>query len=151
MYIWYLGFIYILWKLFPKRHQISETYCPRVAIMIPTRNEQLNISARIQNCLELDYPREKLRILVVDSTSTDGTQNIVGSFSHQWVELLQVEHRWKAYAMEKGIEFLTDTEVVISTDANAFFAQDVVQVIWYSITGKKERGNFVKINVWNVV
>jgi glycosyltransferase involved in cell wall biosynthesis len=51
--------------------------------MIPTKNEEFTIDEKIQNCLELDYPKDKLEIFIIDSSSDDKTQGIVKKYEHK--------------------------------------------------------------------
>ena len=46
---------------------------PSVSLLVPARNEADHIEAKIRNCCELDYPPQKLEIIVVDDGSGDGT------------------------------------------------------------------------------
>ncbi|MEP2772542.1 MAG: glycosyltransferase [Fulvivirga sp.] len=50
---------------------------PRVSILVAARNEENNIGRCIKSLLALDYPREKLEILVGDDQSTDDTNRVV--------------------------------------------------------------------------
>jgi len=46
---------------------------PSVSLLVPARNEADHIEAKIRNCCELDYPPQKLEIIVIDDGSGDGT------------------------------------------------------------------------------
>lgn len=64
-----------------RRVQPSATSeAPSVSIIIPAHNEQQGIAAKLENCLELDYPHDRLEIIVASDCSTDGTEEIVRSF-----------------------------------------------------------------------
>jgi cellulose synthase/poly-beta-1,6-N-acetylglucosamine synthase-like glycosyltransferase len=52
-------------------------YFPRVAIVIPAWNEAAVIGTSIDRLMLLDYPRDALRIFVVDDASTDGTPDVI--------------------------------------------------------------------------
>src|SRR5579862_3194309 len=54
---------------------------PVVSIIIPVFNEEKRIAAKLRDCLELEYPRERLDILVVSDGSTDRTEEIVEEFA----------------------------------------------------------------------
>ncbi|MBC8184871.1 glycosyltransferase, partial [candidate division KSB1 bacterium] len=66
-----------------------------ISILIPARNEALVINKTIQQMLGLDYPAEKIEIVVVDDGSTDDTANIVKKFAEQ-------DSRIKLIDMPKG-------------------------------------------------
>lgn len=128
-YFWYILLIYILAKFFPIKHIIDEKFEPFVTIMIPTKNEEFTIREKLENCLSLDYPKEKLQILVVDSSSDDKTIDIVKSFDDKVIEFQIIEHKWKAFAIEKAINEFAKWEIIISTDANAYFEKNVIRKI----------------------
>lgn len=59
-----------------QRHK-NYSYQPYVSILVPTYNEEKNIDERIKNLDNLDYPKDKYEIIVVDSGSTDRTKVLV--------------------------------------------------------------------------
>ncbi len=54
-----------------------EPWLPRTAILIPAWNEAAVIASSIDRLMRLDYPRDALRIYVVDDASTDDTPLVV--------------------------------------------------------------------------
>ena len=54
-----------------------------VSILIPARNEELVIKKTVQRMLDLDYPENKIEIIIVNDGSTDNTANIVKEFAEQ--------------------------------------------------------------------
>lgn len=128
-YIWYIGLIYILGKVFPKKYMIDENYLPTISLIVPCLNEEMTIADKIRNSLEIDYPKEKLEIIIIDSSSTDKTTEIVQSFANEWVKLITVPHNGKAFAMKYAIDHACIWEIIISSDANAFFEKDTVKKV----------------------
>jgi len=109
--------------------KVSMAYQPTVTLMILTYNEEKTIGKKIENSLALDYPKEKLDILVIDSNSTDRTCAIVNTFSSKNVRLIIQEKReGKASAVHYGIQHARG-EIVACTDANAYFNVDVLSKI----------------------
>jgi cellulose synthase/poly-beta-1,6-N-acetylglucosamine synthase-like glycosyltransferase len=80
IYIYYPLFIWVLSKIFFKNIKILSEFEPSVTIIIPVKNEEFTIKEKLENCLYLDYPKNKLQILVIDSSSDDKTQDIVSKF-----------------------------------------------------------------------
>ncbi|MGQ9469967.1 MAG: glycosyltransferase [Nitrososphaerales archaeon] len=58
----------------PWNIKVDKNYMPMISIIIPTYNEALLINRKLDNVLEQDYPKDKMKIIVVDS-SKDGTIN----------------------------------------------------------------------------
>lgn len=73
---------FVLMYTFSKRRLkfIGKEYYPTVSLVIPTYNESKVILNKLSNILELEYPKEKLEVIVVDSASEDGTGSIVQKF-----------------------------------------------------------------------
>lgn len=59
-------------------------YFPRTAILIPAWNEHAVIGASIDRLMKLEYPRDRLRIYVVDDASTDATPQVVQAKAAQY-------------------------------------------------------------------
>ncbi len=62
---------------------------PRIAVVIPVRDEEANIAACLQSLIDQDYPASQLRIVIVDDHSTDATVPIVQAIlrNHRHVHL----------------------------------------------------------------
>src|SRR5688500_123393 len=58
----------------------GSTYLPSITLLIPAYNEADVIRRKLTNSVELNYPKDKLQILVVDDGSDDGTADIVREF-----------------------------------------------------------------------
>ncbi|GAG81232.1 unnamed protein product, partial [marine sediment metagenome] len=66
---------------------------PNVSILIPAYNEEASIEPTIINKLEVDYPKDKLEIIIISDGSTDKTDQIVKSFESNGVKLIRQEPR----------------------------------------------------------
>jgi cellulose synthase/poly-beta-1,6-N-acetylglucosamine synthase-like glycosyltransferase len=89
-----------------------------LALLIAAYNEQAVIEDRIRNALQLDYPREKLQIVVASDGSSDATARIVRSHAGSGVHLIDnVQRRGKAAVLNSAIAALS-ADIVILSDAN---------------------------------
>lgn len=102
-------------------------YCPEVCFMIAAYNEEGFIAQKIRNTLELDYPRDRLRIVVVSDGSTDATDNIVHSFSEDGVELKRVEGRVGKTEARNVAVLERKEEIILFSDATAIYEKDAVK------------------------
>src|ERR1022692_5276704 len=70
---------------FRKRHYAQcRPYFPRTAILVPAWNEAAVVGVSIDRLMLLDFPRESLRIFVVDDASTDATPEVIQAKAAQY-------------------------------------------------------------------
>jgi cellulose synthase/poly-beta-1,6-N-acetylglucosamine synthase-like glycosyltransferase len=98
---------------------------PRVSVIVAAANEEQVIRRRLENLLALDYPDEKLEIVVASDASTDRTDKIVASFSPR-VRLIRGPRAGKVAAQNLAVRE-TDGEIVAFTDANATWSPDALR------------------------
>lgn len=101
---------------------------PSVSLIIAAYNEAQNIAAKIDNSLALDYPREKLEIVIASDGSTDGTDEIVRRYASQGIRLLSLPRRGKAPALNAAVA-AANGEVLVFSDANSMYAPDAIQAL----------------------
>ena len=125
----YAGYPALLWLFtrgYPARtHRIGDR-TPTVTLIISCYNEAPVIRAKLENALALDYPRNKLTILVVSDGSDDGTDDIVREYQGQGVQLIRQDGRLgKTMGLNLAMENV-DTDLVVFSDANAMYAADAI-------------------------
>lgn len=102
---------------------------PRVSLVIAAYNEERVIEDKVRNSLALDYPRDRLEIIVVSDGSGDHTPDIVASFADQGVVgLHSPPRRGKSSALNRGVA-RAQGDIVVFSDANNDFAADALQVL----------------------
>lgn len=100
---------------------------PPVTLVVSAFNEAEVIAEKIENCLALDYPRERLQVIVVSDASDDGTDDIVKRYAGQGVELLRMADRGgKTLGLNAAVAKACG-EVVVFSDANAMYGRDVIR------------------------
>jgi len=119
----YVGYPLILWLfgLFRKRPVTAGSEpgkWPSVSISVPAHNEEEQIEGLIRNLLDLDYPRDRIQILIVSDASTDRTDEIVRSFADEGVELLRIPVRGGKTGAENAATEHLRGEVIVNTDAS---------------------------------
>lgn len=127
-YIGYPIFVYLVSILFPRK--INKSFFePNVTILITAYNEEKDISAKIENTLQIDYPPEKLEILVASDGSTDETDKIVQKFSDQGVKLFHQKGRvGKTVTQNNAIEQASG-EIILFSDATTMYQRDVLRIM----------------------
>jgi cellulose synthase/poly-beta-1,6-N-acetylglucosamine synthase-like glycosyltransferase len=99
---------------------------PFVSILVSLYNEEKHITQRIENLLALDYPRDKLEILIGSDGSTDRTNELVRRFSDTRVQLHEFEQRGGKPRVLNRLVPQARGKVIVFSDANAMFAPDAL-------------------------
>ena len=102
---------------------------PRVSVIIAAYNEESDIEAKLENTLALDYPKDKLEIIVASDCSSDRTDEIVRSFGDRGVILhRRPERLGKTSAQNHAVEVSTG-EVLLFSDATTMYEPDTLSKI----------------------
>lgn len=103
---------------------------PRVAVVVPALNEEASIGATLEAALGLRWPRELLRVVVVDDGSSDGTWERVAEVRARNPTLAAIRfpaNRGKRAAMMAGLEVAGETDVVVFVDSDTQVAPDTLE------------------------
>ncbi|HEX6996413.1 MAG TPA: glycosyltransferase family 2 protein [Gammaproteobacteria bacterium] len=102
---------------------------PDVTLVISAYNEAAVIEGKIRNSLELDYPRDRLDVLVVSDASDDGTDEIVAGFAERGVRLIRMPERGgKTLGLNEAVKQARG-EIVVFSDANALYRRDAIRML----------------------
>lgn len=104
---------------------------PTVSYMIVAHNEEGVILQKLKNTLEIDYPKEKLQIIVASDNSTDGTNYIVKNFiesngSYNIFLYCSKKHKGKTNAQNEA-QKISNGEILVMTDANTMIKSDAIK------------------------
>ena len=102
---------------------------PNVTVLITAYNEEKNIVAKLENTLSLDYPKEKLEIIVASDASEDKTDQIVREFSGRGVILHRVEGRVGKTETQNQTVKIAKGDIVIFSDATTKYKKDAIRKI----------------------
>ncbi len=97
--------------------QISKERLPSISLVIPAFNEEGWIADKINNSLELDYPSDKIEIIVVTDGSFDATPLIASTYNEKIMLLHTSKRSGKISAMDRASR-IANNEILIFTDAN---------------------------------
>ena len=126
--------VFLLISFFEKKPAKKSTkrpaHFPTVSMVVPCWNEGKTLAGTIESLLSLDYPKDKLEILIVDDGSTDNTRAIAESFVTESigavrVHYMQKENGGKYTALNLGIE-ASRSDIVGCLDADSFVNPDAL-------------------------
>jgi cellulose synthase/poly-beta-1,6-N-acetylglucosamine synthase-like glycosyltransferase len=111
----------------PRPYRAAEN-TPTVSLIIAAHNESAHIESKLQNASLLDYPPDKLQIIVASDGSTDGTDAIVRRFHERRVHLLSLPRQGKAAALNAAVAEAAG-EVLVFSDANSMYDAGAVRAL----------------------
>jgi len=102
---------------------------PSVSVLVPAHNEEKVIRSKIENLLQLRYPKDKVEILVGSDGSTDQTDAIVRSFKNPAVQLTRSEKRCGKSVIQNQLVSHSTGTVLVFTDADCFLPPEALRVL----------------------
>ena len=98
-----------------RRVRADDGFLPRVAVIVAAYNEESVIDRRLANLRELDYPAERLELVVTSDASTDRTDELAAAAGARVV----ANPRGGKVAAQNNAVRQTDAEIVAFSDANS--------------------------------
>src|SRR2546422_1037504 len=111
--------IFLLARLRPRPVRKAPVL-PTVSFIVAAYNEERVIAAKLENTLALDYPAERLEVMVVSDGSTDATEEIVRTRFAGRVKLLALPRQGKTLAQNQAVAIATG-EIVVFSDATTVY------------------------------
>jgi cellulose synthase/poly-beta-1,6-N-acetylglucosamine synthase-like glycosyltransferase len=90
---------------------------PTVTVTVPVYNEAASIRTTLERLLDLDYPRDRVQVLVLSDASNDGTDGVVSSMAGRGVELLRAPIRRGKTAAENAAVAVARGDIIVNVDA----------------------------------
>lgn len=109
----------------PIRYEPGEW--PEITLFIAAYNEEAIVDAKMENCFQLNYPPQKLKILWITDGSNDKTNEKLSRYPEVSVHYIP-QRKGKTAALNRGIQFV-ETPFVIYTDANTMLNKEAIHEI----------------------
>src|SRR5262249_19721523 len=119
--LWALG------RFFTRRVRRDESLQPSVALLICAYNEEAIIAEKLKNSLDLDYPADRLQILVASDNSSDRTDEITQSLTDARIVFHRSDQRVGKTALLNQMVPRTRAEILVFSDANALYQPDALR------------------------
>jgi len=126
----YIGLIatsfFVLSFLFGKKQKLplfADAELPKVSVLIPAYNEESSIAQTIESIIAVDYPKNKLEVIVIDDGSKDKTLEIAKKYESKLVKVFHKENAGKGAALNFALTKVK-SEFVVSMDADTYVAPE---------------------------
>jgi cellulose synthase/poly-beta-1,6-N-acetylglucosamine synthase-like glycosyltransferase len=128
-YAGYPALIVLAATLRPRGVARRAGHTPDATVLVVVNDEEAVIAAKLDNLLCLDYPKDRLQIVVVSDGSIDRTDEIVKDYEARGIELMAVPGpRGKAAALNQAVPHARG-EMLVLTDARQPLAPDAVRAL----------------------
>jgi cellulose synthase/poly-beta-1,6-N-acetylglucosamine synthase-like glycosyltransferase len=109
-----------------KRDVEKKSFFPFISIVISAYNEESCIRETIENKLSIDYPKDRLELIIISDGSDDRTDEIVRGFQTHGVRLLRQEpRRGKTSALNLAVSEAKG-EIIVFSDANSIYSPNAL-------------------------
>ncbi len=149
--------VFMLIKYFERREDIKKEEAfskipvknyPTVSIIVPCWNEENTVSKTVHSILNLDYPKDKLQVVVVDDGSTDGTWKVLQKFKNNpQVELHSKTNGGKYTALNHGLGVI-DSDLVGCLDADSYVDKNALKYIVTYFQNKEIMAVTPSVKLW---
>lgn len=116
-------------KLLKPKRQVppTEPIVYPVSVIFSAYNEENIIKEKINNFLQLDYPKDKLELIIVSDGSTDKTNEIILSYKRENIKaIIHPKRHGKTPALNRAVREARG-EILIFTDADTIFPPDTIK------------------------
>ncbi len=114
----------------PWNLKIDETYQPNISVLVPAHNEEKTIRLKLKNLYKIDYPPEKIEIILVNDASSDATLKEINEFvesnPHFKITVLdRTEQSGKSDALNYALKH-SNNDIIVVSDADCFLSADAL-------------------------
>jgi cellulose synthase/poly-beta-1,6-N-acetylglucosamine synthase-like glycosyltransferase len=143
----YITIVWISFLYLYEKKPVEIKKYPYITIAIPAYNEEKAIEKTILTALKLDYPKEKLSIVVIDDGSTDNTKKVVQALSkkHNFRFIIK-KNEGKAKAMNTALKDCK-TELFACLDADSYVEADSLKRMIHHFDKKNVAATITAIHV----
>ncbi len=120
--------IWVLGKLHPFKYA-GGSVTPTISIIISAFNEEKNIIQKIENTLALEYPKDKMEILIGSDGSTDSTAEKIKQYKGNKVLFFDCKANRGKTAVQNDLVEKSEGEILIFTDASSFLKADSIKAL----------------------
>jgi cellulose synthase/poly-beta-1,6-N-acetylglucosamine synthase-like glycosyltransferase len=135
-YLFFPAILFVL-SLFKRDRVNKSDIFPSVSIIVAAHNEAKVIRGRIENLLELDYPKEKLEIIIASDGSGDGMNRLVEGYSHKDVVLVKSDGRQGKSRVQNLAALKAKGDIMVFSDAGTVFEADFLKKLVRNFADKR--------------
>lgn len=110
---------------------------PTLSLIVAVHNEEGRIREKLENTLQIDYPKESLEIVIASDFSTDATDSIIESYADKGIQLVRADKRkGKEYAQLCAIK-ATKGDIIVFSDVATNIPSDALRLLTKYFTDER--------------
>lgn len=148
-YLIYPITIWIFGKIYPLK-RVKYNIHPTVSIIISAYNEEKYIEKKIRNILNIEYPKEKIEVLIGSDGSSDKTAKISSLYSDENIKTIEFKENRGKTSVQNDLVKIAKGEILIFTDAASFHQPDAITKIISNFADEKIGCVGGKLNFVNI-
>ena len=122
---------------------------PTVAVIVPCYNEENTIARTVESLLALEYPKDKLKIVLVNDGSDDTTAQAISLYSsYANIKIIHKKNGGKYTALNAGI-LATESEFIAVLDADSFVSPEALKEIMAHFDHERVGAVIAALSIWN--
>lgn len=126
-YLLYPLILYVIYN-FKRRPPVSDIqHQPGVSIIISAYNEENIIEEKIKNILEINYPKEKIEVLIGLDGCSDNTPEILKKYYGNFLHVIEFPNRRGKAAVLNDLVELAKSDIIVFSDANTIYESDAIE------------------------
>ncbi len=120
--------ILLVWyRLLSNKPAVPADYLPTVSLLIAAHNEESTIEAKIQNVLDIDYPVDKIEVLIGLDGCTDTTLQILEKHTYSHIKVIEFTERRGKSAVINDLAGRAENDILVFSDANTTYNRETVR------------------------
>ncbi len=129
-YLFYPIIIWFISLLFKKTFKSDNNFEPQISIIISAYNEEVVLEDTIENFMSLDYPKEKMEIIIGSDCSSDSTNNIILKLEEKYKGIVRgaiFNNRRGKSAVLNDLVKIAKNEILVFADANTMYKKNALK------------------------
>ncbi|MDW7679829.1 MAG: glycosyltransferase family 2 protein [bacterium] len=125
-YVIYPIIVVVIAKLFPKTRKINENLRPTVSMIVSAYNEEKNLPEKLENFRKLNYPSDKIELVIGSDASSDKTNEMLSNLKDKNIRAFIYQNRSGKSAVLNKLVKEANGAIFIFSDANTIYHKDAI-------------------------
>ena len=118
--------LFLIANLFSNKREVDTKYCPKITMLVAAYNEESNILKKIENFTHINYPKNKMELIIGSDGSNDKTNEIITDNASEQIRPILYSNRRGKAAVLNDIVQKAQGDILIFSDANTIYDKHAI-------------------------